>query len=276
MLTFSQIRETVKGILHMQNESEMMKTSDSNSKLQIPHSSFKRMLVIGDIHGNYDRFKSLWSKLEVTDEDFVIFLGDYIDRGNDNLLMLRWIMRESQRDNIIALRGNHEQMMIDFYRNGDINWIFNGGNRTGAEIREKQKEHPELLNEVLEFVEALPLYYRLEINGRYYYFCHAGVDPSKSLEDQDEMSLLWIREKFLKNYDGDTIIVAGHTPILLLNPEGSLEFWCRDTQAVATKKDIKPLWRRNGKILLMDTGSYFPNGCISCIDLLTNKIYNSD
>ena len=99
--------------------------------------NYKRVLVIGDIHGHYTRFKSLYAKLNVTDDDLVIFLGDYIDRGSENLLMIRWIMRESQNDNIIALRGNHEQMMIDCIREGDINWIFNGGNETAKEIKSK-------------------------------------------------------------------------------------------------------------------------------------------
>lgn len=238
--------------------------------------NYKRILVIGDIHGHYTRFKSLYSKLNVTDDDLVIFLGDYIDRGSENLLMIRWIMRESQDDNIIALRGNHEQMMIDCIREGDINWIFNGGNETAKEIKSKLTDHPNLMKEIVEFAEGLPLYHRRQINGQDYFFCHAGVDPKISLEEQTASSLLWIRDEFFKHYDGDTVIVVGHTPLLLLNPEGSLETWCKDYQKVASIKNVKPQWRRNKKILLMDTGSYFPNGCISCMDMISGKLWQSD
>ena len=238
--------------------------------------NYKRILVIGDIHGHYTKFKSLYSKLNVSDDDLVIFLGDYIDRGSENLLMIRWIMRESRNDNIIALRGNHEQMMIDCVRNGDINWIFNGGNETAKEIKSKLKDHPNLMTEVVEFAESLPLFYRRQINGQDYFFCHAGVDPKVPLEKQTAMSLLWIREDFFNHYDGETVIVVGHTPLLLLNPEGSLETWRRDYQKVAFLKNIKPQWRRNNKILLMDTGSYFPNGCISCMDMISGELWQSD
>ena len=238
--------------------------------------NYKRVLVIGDIHGHYTRFKSLYNKLNVTDDDLVIFLGDYIDRGSENLLMIRWIMRESQRDNIIALRGNHEQMMIDCIREGDINWIFNGGNETAKEIKSKLKDHPNLMSEVVEFAESLPLSYRRQINGQEYFFCHAGVDPKIPLEEQTATSLLWIRDEFFNHYDGDAVIVVGHTPLLLLNPEGSLETWRKDYQKVASIENIKPQWRRNKKILLMDTGSYFPNGCISCIDIISGKLWQSD
>lgn len=238
--------------------------------------NYKRILVIGDIHGHYTKFKSLYSKLNVSDDDLVIFLGDYIDRGSENLLMIRWIMRESQNDNIIALRGNHEQMMIDCVRNDDINWIFNGGNETAKEIKSKLEDHPNLMTEVVEFAESLPLFYRRQINGQDYFFCHAGVDPKIPLEEQTAMSLLWIREDFFNHYDGETVIVVGHTPLLLLNPEGSLETWRRDYQKVAFLKNIKPQWRRNNKILLMDTGSYFPNGCISCMDMISGELWQSD
>ena len=43
-------------------------------------SKFRRLLVIGSIHGDYDSFRSL---LHVADpsKDCLIFLGDYADRG---------------------------------------------------------------------------------------------------------------------------------------------------------------------------------------------------
>ena len=41
-------------------------------------SPYKRILVIGDMHATYDKLLSLWKKLDVTDEDLVIFLGDYL------------------------------------------------------------------------------------------------------------------------------------------------------------------------------------------------------
>ena len=238
--------------------------------------TYKRILVIGDIHGHYTRFKSLYNKLNVDDNDLVIFLGDYIDRGSENLLMIRWIMRESQNENIIALRGNHEQMMINCIREGDINWIFNGGNETAKEIKSKIKDHPNLMTEIVEFAESLPLFYRRQINGQDYFFCHAGVDPKIPLEEQTDKSLLWIRDEFFNHYDGKSVIVVGHTPLLLLNPEGSLETWCKDYQKVASIQNVKPQWRRNKKILLMDTGSYFPNGCISCMDIISGKLWQSD
>ena len=52
--------------------------------------AYERILVIGDSHGEFNRLMSLYKKLNVTDRDFLIFLGDYVDRGKDNVKVLKW------------------------------------------------------------------------------------------------------------------------------------------------------------------------------------------
>ena len=69
----------------------------------------------------------------MTDEDLLIFLGDYIDRGNEVAEVLKWIMEHKDKSNYIFLRGNHEQMMLDAFKSSGkskINWIINGGKAT--------------------------------------------------------------------------------------------------------------------------------------------------
>ena len=53
---------------------------------------FNRVLVIGDVHGNYDKLMNLWEQIHYTDDDFLIFLGDYIDRGDKPLECLDFVM----------------------------------------------------------------------------------------------------------------------------------------------------------------------------------------
>ena len=138
--------------------------------------NYERVLVIGDIHGHFKRFMSLYKKLNVTDNDLLIFLGDFIDRGAEGevIQMIEWIMSQTQKENVIALRGNHEQMMIDFFDNGDINWLFNGGKETSVDIKVRMEATDKsLLLKILDFAKNLPLYYRMTIKGQDYFFCHA-------------------------------------------------------------------------------------------------------
>ena len=281
MWNLSIIKDIIAGKLgkFKQREPHLKGKSRCNmAKNILSDKDYKRILVIGDIHGHYKKFISLYKKLNVNDEDLIIFLGDYIDRGpeGETICVLEWIMREVEKNNVIALRGNHEQMMLDFFNNGDLNWIFNGGNKTSTDIKSKMKDEPNIMAKVIEFADTSPLSHRMMIGGKDYFFCHAGVKPGVPIEDQKAESLLWIRDEFIKNYDGDTIVVVGHTPLVLLKPEGSLEMWRRDYQDILNVKNVKPQWRRNGKILMIDTGSYFINGCISCVDIISGKIWQSD
>ena len=78
--------------------------------------NYRRILVIGDMHGKFSKLLSLFHKIDFDErKDFLILLGDYIDRGEDNMRCFRWAMEMSEKPNVIALRGNHEQMMLYYY-----------------------------------------------------------------------------------------------------------------------------------------------------------------
>ncbi|HAH34085.1 MAG TPA: serine/threonine protein phosphatase, partial [Flavobacteriaceae bacterium] len=39
----------------------------------------KRTLVIGDIHGGLKALQQVWKRAQISKEDTLIFLGDYVD-----------------------------------------------------------------------------------------------------------------------------------------------------------------------------------------------------
>jgi serine/threonine protein phosphatase 1 len=174
-----------------------------------------RTIVVGDIHGCYNELVELITDLEDNGKynkntDRLIFLGDYIDRGEDSRKVIRFI-RELQKDNdnVIALMGNHEKMCIDYFSNRDYMWEINGYYAT----LESYKGYGELADDV-NWMEQLPLYYEDE----YFVYAHAGVDVDKPLDKQTQYNLLWIRESFLfstKPYNKR--VVFGHTPSLSIN-----------------------------------------------------------
>lgn len=99
------------------------------NKLQhLPANTTGRDFVIGDIHGCFDEFQALLKGIEFAPSiDRMISVGDLIDRGPASmecadLVYLPWFY---------AVRGNHEQMMIDTILNHDMNakdtWLYNGG-----------------------------------------------------------------------------------------------------------------------------------------------------
>ena len=265
---------------------------------------FQRVLVIGDIHAQIQKLMSLHEKLKVTDKDLVIYLGDYVDRGylgiTPNVDVLKFMIKESEKDNVILCCGNHEQFMLEFFYNEDYNWLMNGGLQTLKEIQNWYKEDDKASDNIIKLIGKLRLHYEMEIKGQKYFFVHAGVDPRVPLQKQDKTDLLFIRERFFVPYDGEAVIVSAHTPLIYVKSEAEIEEQCQklgieissknEKEALAdgditvyrtpdeAKKieNIKPQWRRNGKILMMDTGSFMPNGCISCVDILSNEVWQSD
>ncbi len=177
----------------------------------------QRTAVVGDVHGCCDELDRLLDALRLGSGETICFLGDYIDRGPeskrviDRLLRLR---REGPR--CVFLKGNHEDMFLAFLgaggRYGDA-FIANGGAATlesygvrdlaDSEIAERlPPAHREFLLELLNTAML----------GRF--FCaHAGIRPSRRLEDQEEEDLLWIREEFIAApHAFPYTVLYGHTP----------------------------------------------------------------
>ena len=230
---------------------------------------YKRILAIGDIHGKYKKLSSVFNKINFNAEsDFLILLGDYIDRGEENLHCLQWAMKISELPNVIALRGNHEQMMLNFYVNGDYAsaiWLPNGGKKTKAELDEWSKTDPDFLEKALKFIQARPLYYRMFIGKQEYIFCHAGLLPGVPVEQQSEDNLLWIRDEFYYHYTGTAEVVVGHTPTPYL---------CK-LPGSPNQDSYLPV-RMSNKITMLDTGSFLPKGRITCMDILSGDFWQSD
>ncbi len=230
---------------------------------------YKRILALGDIHGKYKKLSSVFNKINFDAEnDFLILLGDYVDRGEENLHCLQWAMKISELPNVVALRGNHEQMMLNFYTDGSFAstiWLPNGGNKTRAELEEWSKHDKNFLDKALKFISERPLYYRMFIGKQEYIFCHAGLLPGVPLEQQNEDSLLWIRDEFYYHYDGTAEVVVGHTPTPYLGKMPG-----------SSNQDSYLPVRLANKITLLDTGSFLPKGRITCMDILTRNFWQSD
>lgn len=70
-------------------------------------SSYKKIHHFGDIHGCFDVI-SEYLKDGLNDDEFYIFVGDYIDRGVQNAETLTFLFTLMNRKNVVFLEGNHE------------------------------------------------------------------------------------------------------------------------------------------------------------------------
>lgn len=227
-------------------------------------SPYKRILVFGDIHGCFDKLTSLLEKVCVTEEDLVIFTGDFVDRGDNVADTLKWVLEQSKKKNFIFLRGNHEQMMLDTFhkRMNKLTWFFNGGRTTISGLSKLKSEDETYIERVLTFAENLPLYYSMTIGGREYVFVHAGIESGVPLDEQDEDFLLWAREQFFDTYTGNDVVISGHSPV-----QAFAKFGVADNP--------RPIKLPDRNIVLVDTGSFMWNGKISAVDILSGRYWQS-
>ena len=75
-------------------------------------SQYSKIHHIGDIHGcNTVLQDYLNSNGGIQDDELYIFLGDYIDRGIENVEVLKYLLGIYQKPNVILLEGNHERWL---------------------------------------------------------------------------------------------------------------------------------------------------------------------
>jgi serine/threonine protein phosphatase 1 len=177
-----------------------------------------RLFAIGDIHGCPDELAAIVKAIAPRADDTVVFVGDYVDRGPSARDAVE-IVLELQKGpaEIVTLKGNHEDMMLSFlgFRGhyGE-SFLFNGGAATmdSYDIGEDHLEDAAnyLPAEHLKFYRNLSLSYLRPP----YFFVHAGILPTRQLEEQDSEDLLWIRQEFIfKEHEAGAIVVFGHTPM---------------------------------------------------------------
>ena len=81
-------------------------------------SEYKKIHHIGDIHGcNTVLQKYLSDNGGMKDDEFYIFTGDYIDRGLENVDVVKFLISIKDKKNVLMLEGNHERWLW-LYANG--------------------------------------------------------------------------------------------------------------------------------------------------------------
>lgn len=172
----------------------------------------KKTLVISDIHGMFDLFiKTLKDNDYNSKEDRLIILGDMIDRGEKSYEVVEYLknLQKNNKDRVIVLRGNHEDMAITAYESNRFSatdlWDYNGSSPT----LDSYALNGKTIGYHIPWLKSLPLFHK----EKKFFFVHAGINPYKTLKNQDEEDLLWIREEFY-SYPKKLPkkVVFGHTP----------------------------------------------------------------
>lgn len=217
--------------------------------------------VVPDIHGEYNKLLNVIRRINKVREpnETIVFLGDYIDRGDNSKDVVNYIFAlMSNDDNVVALLGNHDDVFYSIMESSDrlefhhIDWLsrycMETLNSYGAStitlkydsVLNNLKYNLDFIKEELNKVKQSEDYRKFKIlmaNCRKYYkegkyiFTHSGGVSYKPVEEQTLNELIWSRD--FKPRNDDYIYVCGHTP----TDSGEVE--------------------KNGSMLMCDVGAVF-------------------
>jgi serine/threonine protein phosphatase 1 len=177
--------------------------------------------VIGDIHGEYKKLKLLIEN-ELNSISELIFIGDYIDKGNESKDVIEYLLKLDETYNCIFLKGNHEYMFLKALNKQkkaiDFMEDYGGIATLKSYLKDKysgnMKQDFQRINKImddqhLEFIFNTDLYYE---NNKFL-IIHAGINPDNVDLNENNEDLFFIRNKFIKSREKikNKRIIFGHT-----------------------------------------------------------------
>lgn len=230
-----------------------------------------RKLVIGDIHGGLRALHQIMERANVTKDDRLIFLGDYVDGWSESPQVIDYLIDLSTQQECLFIRGNHDELLLDWLTGNTDNidesaWYQHGGETTvlsyAAVPEDKKQVH-------ITFLKSLKEYYLDEQNRL---FIHAGFTNMNGIDYEYFPKMfywdrtLWetalaLDDSMTKNniYYPKRLtlykeVYIGHTPVTKINETIPIQRAC--------------VWN-------IDTGAAF-NGPLTIMDIDSKEFWQSE
>lgn len=222
---------------------------------QIDLSSYKKVHVIGDIHGCATALKE-YIHDTIHPDEFYVFVGDYIDRGLENAEVVNFLLSVYEKPNVLLLEGNHERWL----------WVWaNDGVSKSKEFELITKT--QLDNANISKKKVRQLYRRIgqcayfKYGNNVYLVTHGGLSTVpcnltkvatyqmiKGVGNYNDFEL--VAEAFVKNTPDNYYQIFGH----------------RNTKRLPTQI--------NERCFDLEGGVEF-GGCLRCVELLPDGTHNT-
>lgn len=228
----------------------------------------KRTFVIGDIHGGLKALLQVFERANITTDDKLIFLGDYVDGWSESAQVLEYLLNLQHINECVFIKGNHDLWCEEWLRSGDADdiWLRHGGLATMesyASLNLQQRAtHISLLESMNYFVVD-------ELNRL---FIHAGFTYSQGPEKEFQSgNFNWDRSLW------ETAIAVNGliTKKSLLYPKRMKlfhEIYIGHTPTLYYGVNV-PM--QAGNVWNIDTGAAF-TGKLSIIDINSKEFWQSD
>ena len=195
----------------------------------------RRVLAVSDIHGNLEFLQGLLEKVRFTPDDILFVIGDILEKGSRSLDTLRFLMELSKAHTVHCLRGNCDQITLDFMEHAgwpeELLWqvlcswkerglLMQMAAEGGLDLRGVE-DFPALRELVrtrfadeLAFLTAMPAV----IETEEYIFVHGGIPYEHDWEKMDVHTLLKNDDFIHQGRSFRKWVIVGHWPVTLYDP----------------------------------------------------------
>ncbi len=149
-----------------------------------------KTFVIGDIHGGLKALVQILTKISISKEDRLIFLGDYVDGWSESPNVLDYLIELKKTQNCIFIKGNHDDLLLNYLKNNSYNkeWFIHGGKST---VEAYKIISTTIIEKHIAFLNELQPYFLDEENRL---FIHAGFTNLKGVDfEYFKPSFYWDR-----------------------------------------------------------------------------------
>lgn len=195
----------------------------------------RRIIAISDIHGNLPFLQELLKKVDFSQEDVLVLVGDLLEKGNDSIGVLRYVMELQKTHTVYPLCGNCDHLDRVFLEGrpgidkelwpvfrfwGERSLILQLGKELGITVQ-TEEELPALRQAILEhfpaearFLMSMP--HIMEVGN--FIFVHGGIPREDRLEELEAYSCMKNDDFVGQNLRFNKWVVVGHWPVTLYNP----------------------------------------------------------
>jgi serine/threonine protein phosphatase 1 len=176
-----------------------------------------RYYCFPDIHGCSKVLKDALSFVykENPNGGKIIFLGDYIDRGPDNLGVITTIMNPPEGWEFVTLLGNHEEMFIDSYLHGTPFY----DPKAAKDIAGFDQDEFVIYDHVRQGIDRSIIEWMYNLKVCHIedknVFAHAFYDDTRNPDEQVIRDAVWTRMDDWMKFQNDRqglYLTHGHTP----------------------------------------------------------------
>ena len=193
----------------------------------------RRIVAVSDIHGNLPFFRALLDKIALTPEDILVLVGDLLEKGQESLALLRYVMDLCRTHTVYPLCGNCDGLVYRFFRGDELDGRFfsfylpqhpestlrqlarEGGFDQTEDLPRLRADLRAAYPEEWHFLGQMPTILETE----HLVFVHGGVPSLDHMDRLDRWGCMK-NDNFLgQDHAFDKWVIVGHWPVTLYRPD---------------------------------------------------------